>query len=215
MLVHDIIKIRYTDDGYLANYPYHMMSDREMFSAFMGNEVNFFLDNYPCMDKTNDVLKANYYQLALSICYYTAMNEVAGQEIPDWVYSYLLGSTISINSDRLDIHDLNASLHTENADDAFTIASSSACMHESLSSLGLMIVNQMTSVSLDEEQKQAVENKFRSVIIDRNDGVDPPVEVSLYDIYHSVNGDTVHIRPITMFGEPHVLKSLRLKQMRL
>ena len=38
MLVHDVIKIRLVEDGYLPNYPYHMMSDREMIAAFMGTD---------------------------------------------------------------------------------------------------------------------------------------------------------------------------------
>ncbi len=35
MLTHDIIKIQYSREGYLPDYPYHMISDREMFNAFI------------------------------------------------------------------------------------------------------------------------------------------------------------------------------------
>lgn len=41
MLIHDIIKIKYVKLGYFTkNYPYHMISDEEMFNAFidLGNE---------------------------------------------------------------------------------------------------------------------------------------------------------------------------------
>lgn len=41
MLAHDLIKIKYVDLGYLTkNYPYHLISDEEMFNAFidLGNE---------------------------------------------------------------------------------------------------------------------------------------------------------------------------------
>ena len=34
-LIHDIIKIKYTRLGYLPNYPYHLISDEEMFDAFI------------------------------------------------------------------------------------------------------------------------------------------------------------------------------------
>ena len=41
MLVHDLIKIKYVSLGYIKkNYPYHLISDEEMFNAFidLGNE---------------------------------------------------------------------------------------------------------------------------------------------------------------------------------
>ena len=39
-LIHDIIKIKYINLGYLPNYPYHMISDREMFDAFIDLSSN-------------------------------------------------------------------------------------------------------------------------------------------------------------------------------
>ena len=38
MFVHDIIKINYTRQGYLPYYPYHLISDEEMFEGFMSYE---------------------------------------------------------------------------------------------------------------------------------------------------------------------------------
>ena len=59
-LIHDIIKIKYTRLGYLPNYPYHLISDEEMFDAFIDlnadsgsgsgetqNAERFFEDTYP------------------------------------------------------------------------------------------------------------------------------------------------------------------------
>ena len=59
-LIHDIIKIKYSNLGYLPGYPYHMISDKEMFDAFIDLSVEeysdedeipsgeyFFEDNYP------------------------------------------------------------------------------------------------------------------------------------------------------------------------
>ena len=61
-LIHDILKIKYVNLGYIKkNYPYHLISDEEMFNAFidLGNEtfnrtttmvdpdVRFFDDYYP------------------------------------------------------------------------------------------------------------------------------------------------------------------------
>ena len=215
MLVHDVIKIRLVEDGYLPNYPYHMMSDREMIAAFMGTDgAGYFQENYKCLDRTNDVLKIMYYQLVLSVAYYAAMYQVAEQEIPDWVYSYMLGSTISTNSGSLDIHDLNASLHTENDSDEFTLASSVACLNVSAAYIGYALANQRTAIPLEGEKKQAVEDFFKSIVIDKDETSEEVTDITLYDIYHNT-GDMVYIRPITMFGEPHVLKSLRLRQIKL
>ena len=35
MLVHDLIKIKLVRAGYLPNYPYHLISDKEMCEAFI------------------------------------------------------------------------------------------------------------------------------------------------------------------------------------
>ena len=51
-LTKDSIKIKYTREGYLPNYPYHMISDEEMFKAFLDveNQSGFFYDNYPILE---------------------------------------------------------------------------------------------------------------------------------------------------------------------
>lgn len=39
MFIHDIIKIEYIRQGYLPDYPYHLISDKEMFDAFICDEM--------------------------------------------------------------------------------------------------------------------------------------------------------------------------------
>lgn len=39
MFIHDIIKIEYIRQGYLPDYPYHLISDKEMFDAFICDEI--------------------------------------------------------------------------------------------------------------------------------------------------------------------------------
>lgn len=39
MFIHDIIKIEYIRQGYLPDYPYHLISDKEMFDAFLCDEI--------------------------------------------------------------------------------------------------------------------------------------------------------------------------------
>ena len=94
-LIHDIIKIKYTRLGYLPNYPYHLISDEEMFNAFINfngeddsssgsssgsssSVERFFNDNYPNPFAKEDVeyispsgerisLNNEYYRLKGSI----------------------------------------------------------------------------------------------------------------------------------------------------
>lgn len=42
--IHDIIKIKYSNLGYLPGYPYHMISDKEMFDAFIDLSTNEYED---------------------------------------------------------------------------------------------------------------------------------------------------------------------------
>lgn len=59
-LIHDIIKIKYSRLGYLPGYPYHLISDKEMLNAFINiNEddgEHFFEDNYPNPFAEQDVI---------------------------------------------------------------------------------------------------------------------------------------------------------------
>lgn len=66
MLIHDIIKIKYVQLGYIKkNYPYHLISDEEMFNAFIDlgtgftsnlidKNVRFFDTYYPNPFTLND-----------------------------------------------------------------------------------------------------------------------------------------------------------------
>ena len=221
MLVKDIIKIRYSNDGYLPDYPYHMISDREVVSAFADNNgAGFFADSYPCLVQEADFLKA-YNQLFLSIMFYIVSEfclENTDITMPDWVYSYMLGSTISVNSDALDIHDLSVSLGTSNMSDEFTLACSEACLKVSEQWLG----KYDSVIDVPESIVGKLENLLNISIICTlggesiyyTSGEEPqPIEVNtLYDLLTKVNNNKIYIEPPSMFGEAHVLKALRLQQ---
>ena len=182
MFVHDIIKIRLSREGYLPDYPPHLISDEEMCDAFlpyvydkddpesgfdacMNATLNYFRDNYPLVA---DNLSQEYVTLVSEIAYHLNMLKTSTEvdfALPDWVYSYMLGTTLSVNSDIKDLHDLFVLLHTDNLYDEFTAQCSNACYKESVYWLG----------KLSATQKEH--------------------------------------RPPTMFGEPHVIKSLRLKEL--
>lgn len=171
MLIHDLVKIRLTDAGYLMNYPYHMISDKEMCDAFIG-DGGYFYDTYPLLDPS---LESAYTNLVKSIKYHIGVMLAAPEDsraLPSWVYSYMLGSTISVHSLSLDIHDLILPLGVDNTDDIFDGRASVACFHES-------------------------EKWIRKTMIKETVELD---------------GDIIDLRPPTMFGEPHVIKSIRLSQ---
>lgn len=165
MLIHDILKIKYSREGFLPDYPYHLISDKEMFDAFINEDTEcFFYDTYPCVD---DTLRQYYDPLVEQIKYHLNQyieNPNKTRRLPDWVYSYMIGSTIGPESDQFDIHDLLVMLGYDNLEDV----------------IGVDAYNEMYKIS-----KQYV-RKLKE-------------------------DEQVH-RPPTIFGEPHVLKMLRLEQ---
>lgn len=168
-IVHDVIKIKYVREGYLPNIPYHLVSEREMCNAFLslgddGNSISgYFVDNYPLLDES---MKSEYDELVSCIRYHISkmiQSVEADPKMPDWVYSYMVGSCISINSDILDIHDLLVPLGVDNVDDVFTASASRECLKVSKEWLRKLPLSKLDH------------------------------------------------RPPTMFGEPHIIKQLRLK----
>lgn len=169
--LHDTIKINLIRQGYLSNYPYHMISDSEMCDAFLSeSNTGFFFDNYPLLDKE---LEKPYNDLVSAIRYY--INQLKSPHsddyvFPDWVYSYMLGSTISVNSDAYDIQYLADMLNIDIDYGDFSALLSLNCYR--ISKEWLRKLPQTESQMLDDS-----------------------------------NIDT---RPPTIFGEPHVVKYLRL-----
>ena len=179
MLIHDIIKIKYVQLGYIKkNYPYHLISDEEMFNAFIqvdedfespliDPDVRFFDINYPnpFTDSPEDAEYYNAYGLLKQSIivhiqnYLQYYGTATPYELPNWVYTYMLGEVISDKSDYQDIEDLLDLLEQSNIDNEFTRATYIACYRIST-----------------------------NYIISSKETREP-----------------------TIFGEPHVIKSLRLE----
>lgn len=151
--VHDIIKIKYIKEGYLPNHPYHLISDMEMFMAFM-QPGGYFETNYPLVD---DTMSYEYGVLKGTIAQALFANQ--GKEIPAWVYSYMLGSCISVNSPQQDIDNLYALLN-----------------------------------------------------LDSDGEFGPELAQQCYQISSDWVKRLPEVRPATLFGEPCVIKSLRLSE---
>lgn len=164
MIIHTIIKMHYTRLGYLPNHPYHLISDEEMFNAFIENETNYFDDMYYCEYES---LQPALDELKAAIRYHIQKHiesELESYVIPDWVYSYMMGTTITHSSEQLDRHDLLTLMNLDNLDDELTEE----------------VMTYIYSVS-----KKWIAKLSSS----KNDH-----------------------RPPTIFGEPHVIKYLRLQE---
>ena len=159
MFIHDLIKIKYINEGYLPDYPYHMITDAEMFDAFLLADEGYFAVNYPLLD---DSLEAEYVSLFNGIRNRIQLHKKAGASIPAWIYSYMLGNVIGPESDALDIMYLYelAGVQPEIVD-AFSADIQSTCLQ------------------ISQEWLSKLPAKYGS-------------------------------RPAALFGEPHVIKSLRL-----
>lgn len=166
LLAHDIIKIMYVEQGYLPDYPYHLISDEEMFDAFIFADDNFFSTTYPCprdmQSQYNELVTAIKYHIQQYLNNQLSSAAESTYTLPDWIHSYMLGIVVSPSSPELDRHDLFVLLGMDNLDDEFT-----------------------------SEIYQAI------------------YRISTKWTYKLPVTERTH-RPPTMFGEPHVIKSLRL-----
>ena len=195
-MIHDILKIKYVRLGYIPkNYPYHLISDKEMFNAFIkldttqevqDDQVFFFDDNYPNPFDKKDVyrqtkideetgeviiiseinlydeyckLKAYIVNAINDYLAYRNTPEESNHQIPDWIYTYMLGEVVYQNSEYLDIQDTLTLLQCSNLDNEFTKEACIACYVTSLGYVSKLSTN---------------------------------------------------TRPPTVFGEPHVIKQLRM-----
>ena len=161
MEVKDYIKILYSKMGYLPNHPYHLISDEEMFDAFL-KEDGFFADFYPCPDSS---LEDKYTALLQCIKEKVTKHLKDNEELPNWIYSYMSLNVTTFNSSERDLDYLAGLLGIE--------------FNSGLSEFNPQVASACYEVSSKWIQKQP--SKYAN-------------------------------RVPTIFGEPHVIKSLRLDQ---
>ena len=121
--LYNTIKIKYSRLGYLPDCPPHLISDEEMFDAFLPfktvenahNEINeselcVFKDFYPNILGEMD---EKYNELIDNIAYHINIVRTKNRDdsqLPDWIYTYMLGEalspTTSTYNDLQSIHDL-------------------------------------------------------------------------------------------------------------
>lgn len=167
-----------TREGYLMNYPPHLISDDEMCDAFLkynyedtddewntwlnSSELSYFRSSYPLVDSA---VETEYRELVRNIAYHIQVFKDSaddGRCLPDWVYSYMLQSTVGPTSEKIDIHDMLVLMGMDNLEDDYLAEDAISCYN--------------------------VSKKWLSKL---------PIDESDH-------------RPPTIFGEPHVIKALRL-----
>lgn len=184
--IHDTIKLHLVRFGYLADIPYHLLSDIEMCDAFITAKLSgdvwevspncYFAENYPCIDTS---LSKDYNRLVSVIMYHINCLKSSTSDsykLPDWLYAYMLGEVVSINSSKLDIHDMLVAMKLDNLEDEFSIEAAKECSR----------ISKIWLKKLPQSEREITDT-------------DSP------DLGRC-------IRSATMFGEPHVLKYLRLQQ---
>lgn len=169
MLLHDIIKIKYSNEGYLPNYPPHLISDEEMIDAFLNNDISYFHTNYKLL---NPDLQCAYDNIIKAFEYHFNNYLNNNDPIPDWVYTYMLGDVITQFSNVKDRHLLLIGLNEDNIDDEITASAQSKCL-------------QMSQIYVNKLPKHEKEIELE-------------------------NGEVFYTRPPTIFGEPHIVKMIRL-----
>ncbi len=164
----DNVKIKYSQEGYLPNYPPHLISDEEMFNAFLNEgDISYFYDKYPLI---NQSLSDEYKNLVEAIKYHINKFLDSDIDLPNWVYSYMLGEVVHQYSDVRDKHYLLINLGCDNIEDDITSEAQLACYKTS----------------------------------------ETWVKKLNYSDRYDSNG--FNFRPPTMFGEPHVIKAIRLNE---
>ena len=198
MLIHDIIKIKYVTLGYIKkNYPYHLISDEEMFNAFidLGNtefndrttmidpSVRFFDDYYPNPFAENDVIyeKKNSDGEVVDRISLSGEYDRLKQSIKDYINDYLT----YVHTLEEDSHLVPDWVYTYMLGEVVYQQSEYLDIQDTLALLGCS--------NLDNEFTQsacvacyATSLKYISTL-------------------------TSGLRPPTVFGEPHVIKVLRME----
>lgn len=191
-LTHDIIKIKYSRLGYLPNFPYHLISDEEMFNAFI--DLSYTDDSSSSGEHANSSVERFFED--------TYPNPFLDEDV---VIENSIGEHISLSSEycKLKYYIVNTInsylLHKDNAD-AYTIPD---WIYTYM--LGEVIYN--NSDYLD------IHDLLVALDMDNIDNVmTPNVCATCYTISTQyISTLSINVRPPTVFGEPHVIKQLRLE----
>lgn len=117
MMLNDVVKINLSRNGYVPDYPPHLISRSEMKAGALA----WIADMYPA--PPNGYLAAEYNALISNVTDALSdfVNAEDETELPDWIYAYLLGTVVGPNSDTTDRHNVLVLMGLDNVDDEFTL----------------------------------------------------------------------------------------------
>jgi len=199
MFVHDVIKIQYTRNGYLPNYPYHMVSDEEMCDAFIHvpeSISEYVSDDFfgPSVEDTSSAVDwFTAFQDDVSIMYFKDNYPLIDESIETY-YKALVNRIFyeiqefknNLDSDKI----LPDWVYSYMLGVCIGPESDKLDIHDFISSMGVDNLEDEYNLSCAVECLKISNEWLKKLILPKG----------------SVK------RPPTMFGEPHVLKSIRLDQ---
>lgn len=197
--LHDIIKIKYIKEGYLSNIPYHMISDEEMFYAFRGNEYeediySSTIDSPVFTESFIGYFWDNYPNPDETDSTLATAHSNLVKAIQYHIDQYL--STYKSNKTD-EIYTIPDWVYSYMLGAVVGPASDTSDIHDVIYPLGVDNVDD--EFTADCAKACLVESKawIRKRL--------PDTTITLE------SGATLDIRPPSIFGEPHVIKSIRLK----
>ena len=185
MFTHNVIKKLYSRDGYLPDYPYHLFSDDEMFEAFIGIS-SIFNDNGEISDSVWEDVTSSYGKYFFFDNY--PLIDISIQDSYKTLI-YAIASHLREMKNN-DDYILPNWIYSYMLGECIGPNSPTADIHDTLVLLGCDNTDDMWTL-------QACNNALH---------------FSAKQILKLKDTDKVN-RPPTMFGEPHVLKYLRLRQL--
>lgn len=194
MLVHDIIKIKYVSLGYFTkNYPYHLISDEEMFNAFIDLGTGFTSN---LIDPDVRFFEA-YYPNPYTLDDYYIKTNSEGEEIEriplsgeyDKLKAYIISSINEylkyVGTAEESSHMIPDWVYTYMLGEVVYKQSDYLDIQDTLALLGCSNID-------NEFTKEACTKCYATSL-------------------NYISTLTIGIRPPTVFGEPHVIKNLRLE----
>ena len=197
--IHDVIKIQYTREGYMENWPYHLLSDEEMCDAFIklpDDIASYITPDYFGITASKTKNTVDWYQSFLNsseFCYFKDNYPLVSESISSY-YKDLVNRIFyeiqkfknSLDADRF----LPDWIYSYMLGIAIGPNSSKLDIHDMISSKAVGTDNIDDDYNLDcQIQCLRISKEWlKRLVVPEGDVQRPP----------------------TMFGEPHVLKYIRL-----
>lgn len=200
MFIHDIIKIKFTREGYLPDYPYHLISDEEMCDAFLKlpDDIQEYItpDFFGItLDQTKTTV--DWYQSYLndttSVAYFKDNYPLIDESINDYYKNLLNRIFYELQQFKNDVNDdriLPNWIYSYMLGVCIGPTSDKLDIHDMISAMGVDNLEDDYTVDCAIECLKISYAWLKKIIVSQGDVVRPP----------------------TMFGEPHVLKAIRLDQ---